>query len=313
MIIAIMIFFGALGGIAQGLLASDGALRLPDRRTEGLQLGFLSDAFIGSLGGLGSLIVAAILLNALNAGLVSTADGPVKAIFGEVPPWALQASFGIFAGFTGRRLLPAVSDRLARAIEDKVHSATEGVQQRVGGIAADQMSVVMDQMAALSARPAPPVDAVASAPLDTLRALVDEYEGIEAPTWSERVARKDECYRRMSQEIVTNGIAIGQLTEVLREDPKQGWVLALVALVSAQPEAGQATLLLDKARLVTWKHVMYRVASAIGILTSQRKISRTEVDQARRVFDAFPNPDRSLTEKFESTRTLMSARYASLG
>jgi len=311
----IALIFGAVGGLGQTLLAQSGLLRPPVFQKDKIDFGFLSDLIIGAVGGLGSLILGAALLQALNPELLNGSEDGFGKLIGEIQPWVLLASFAVLTGFSSRRFLPAVSDRLTAAIVERVEKETEKAKTELADVASDQVSATLDQVSALTggalssgaARQVTSVNA-----LDDLRRLVDVYENISDPAWRERVRQKDECYREMTQIIVTGNMGAQTLVNEFVQDRKQGWVLALAALTSAKPDLGLGSLLIENAKQVDWKHVMYRVASAIGILATQRLLTQDEAIRARNMFEAFPNPDTSLKSKFASTRVLLETRFATL-
>ena len=313
--LVIALLFGAIGGFGQALLAQGGVLRLPALRETRVDFGFLSDLVIGAVGGLGSLVLGSVLLRALNPQLLQAGGEGVAALVSQLPPWVLLASFAVLTGFSSRRFLPAVSDRLTAAIAERVQEETQKAKTEIAEVTSDQVSATLDQVSALAGGapgPVPTPDGGAADGLEAMRRLVEEYDAIADPEWRERVRKKDVCYAAMSRTILASSLGADALVAEFASDGKQGWILALAALASARPELGMGTTLIDHAKKVDWKHVMYRVASAIGILATRRVLTQREAARAWDLFEEFPRPDESLRSKFAATRSLLDARFGSL-
>ncbi len=311
--LAIVMGFGALGGLGQALLAQKGVLSLPTRGADGgkLDLGFFADTIIGAMGALGGLLVGALVLRGLNPQLLAGNAG-VGDILGEISAWVYLASFGVLTGFSSRRLLPAVSDRFMNAITERVQEETEKATLEITEATSLQVSTVLDQVSAFGELHLQPAPDGSPTGLAALEKLVDEYDTLEGQTWEERVLKKDGCYSAMSRAVLASNVAAQDLVTRFVADHKQGWVLALAALASARPRRGLGDLLLAQVPKVTWKHVVFRVVSAIGILATQGELTQGEAVQAETTFGAVAVLDDSLRRKIVSTSALLVKMRSSL-
>lgn len=315
----LLVSAGALGGLAQALLAANGQVRVPsyDRSTRELDFGFLSDLLIGMVGALASLVVGLAVLNQQFFAGTGT-PGTSAGVPLEIPSWIRFMSFGALTGFGSRRLLPALSEKINAAIATEVKDQVDQAKSEVKSEVKDQVkssekvltqqtetavNVLRASVDGMAATTRMKVEAAPESVESSLMALVDKYDRINEPDYRRRQSLKNQIFSEMSAVCLQAPDQRHFLLSKIQAGGSEAWVLALATEIITRPQLGDGTLLVNVARQVRkFLYVKYQVVNAFYALNLKKLLSELEVNDAIDVINGYlSGADPSLQRNIEAT------------
>jgi hypothetical protein len=294
---------GALGGLAQALLAEKGRVRIPtwDATARQLDLGFVADLVIGTIGALAALVVALAVLNQQFFATTVATPGSVGGAPLDIPSWIRFTSFGALAGFGSRRLLPALSEKITDAIVGEVAKQVESSEKRLMQQTETTAEVLQTSIAGVTTAAHMKLAGAAAPGVSSLEVLVKEYDEINEADYSKRLALKNQVASRMSAFLLQSGDQRDHIVSRIQAGGSEAWVLALVLAIVANSQLGDGTLLLNVAHNLRKLHVQYHVVNAFYALKLRRLLSGSEESAAVALINGYlSGADTSLRRKIET-------------
>jgi hypothetical protein len=134
---------------------------------------------------------------------------------------------------------------------------------------------------------------------DELRALADQYVGINVPDYSERLRQKNDLAARLAAHVIERGVS----RDLLCRETHEGLLLALAAAAHFSPEAGDTQRLIGAAAHANRWHVQYRFVIAFARLFERGMVSDTDKVAIEQVLKRFErNADASLKRAIAGLR-----------
>lgn len=295
---------GALGGLAQALLAEKGRVRIPtwDAATRELDFGFVADLVIGMIGALAALVVGVAVLNQqFFATTVATPGSPGGALL-DIPSWIRFMSFGALAGFGSRRLLPALSGKMTDAIAGEVARQVGSSEKRLMQQTETTAEVIQTSIDGVTSAARMKLAAGAALAVSSLEALVKEYDEIKEADYRKRLALKNQVVSRMSAFLLQAADHRNYILSKIQAGASEAWVLALAVAIIGNPQLGDGTLLLNVANNLSKLHIQYYVVNAFYALKLKRLLSEAEASAAIALINGYLSAaDMSLRRKIEAT------------
>lgn len=295
---------GALGGLAQALLAENGRVRVPawDAAKHELDFGFLADMLIGLIGALAALVIGLAVLNQQFFASTEPPPGSVGGGLFYIPSWIRFMSFGALTGFGSRRLLPALSEKISEAIAGEVAEQVKSSEKRLMQQTETAAEVLQGCIAGVATSAQMKLAASAPPAVASLEALVKDYDQINEADYRKRLALKNEFASRMSAFLSQAGDQRNFLLSKIQPGASEAWVLALALAIIANPQLGDGALLLKVAHHLGKLHVKYRVVNAFYVLKLKKLLVESESNAAIDLINGYlPGADASLRRSIEAT------------
>jgi hypothetical protein len=337
---------GALGGLAQSLINTNGGFVIPRydsaAKPPALNFGTLSDAFIGVVAAIAALLLGATLLNPEMLSGKTTKPSPTTTAAADapgneappattvatdkstalptIPAWLRILSFGALAGVGAKVLLQDLAKRFAALlgsapvkeainehVKDAVAKTTQSQKENLGS------AVEVNRLEAI--RPPLPADrfqalkaADPQQPIDRLRQDVERYaQVVNNPDLSARNAGRYELANEMLSVIRANDITTTNIAAQIPNQHNEGWALALATLIAAAPAGGDGTRLIAAAAHVQHKYVQYRICLAFFSLKSVGLLTAEELPGAKALLVPWTqSADESLRKKAQATLDYLS-------